>query len=170
LQTTDVGGLLLKLMAILKADAAPLAFLASLLIFRVFPKETQARSQFGTLLGISESICTRLQQLIPGVAFCSALTVLIRRPSKSLTVIISPVVVSPSSTIFRALQQFQTRGVASGSLVRLGGTTAMGFRESLDHSLTNSSLNPACAADAIERLRQSIHVIDRATNLRRSLR
>jgi hypothetical protein len=33
----------------LKADDAPLNFLASLLIFRVLPKETQTRSQFGTL-------------------------------------------------------------------------------------------------------------------------
>jgi hypothetical protein len=32
-----------------KADDAPLDFLASILIFRLLPKETQARSQFGTL-------------------------------------------------------------------------------------------------------------------------
>jgi hypothetical protein len=31
-----------------KADDAPLDFLASILIFRVLPRETQARSQFGT--------------------------------------------------------------------------------------------------------------------------
>ena len=45
-----------------KADDAPLDFLASILIFRVLPKETQARSQFGTPtqniqeFGISDNI------------------------------------------------------------------------------------------------------------------
>jgi hypothetical protein len=38
-----------------KADAAPRAFLASLLIFRVFPKETQARASSEPRLGVPES-------------------------------------------------------------------------------------------------------------------
>jgi hypothetical protein len=59
-----------------KADDAPLDFLASILIFRVLPKETQGRSQFGTPtqnipeLGIWENKVRQARHVIASAALC----------------------------------------------------------------------------------------------------
>jgi hypothetical protein len=53
-----------------KAESAPLTFLASLLIFRVFPKKTQARSRFGTptLVYLAEPRASETSQKAAGAS------------------------------------------------------------------------------------------------------